>query len=78
MNMHRFYILLCSFFIAHSSLFVSTASAHVRVEEAFRALLAVNRHPKPYDDSGKTPATTSLLISDEHMPLIMDVYKAIE
>lgn len=78
MNMHRLYILLCSFFVAHSSLFVSTASAHGRVEEAFRALLAVNRHPKPYDDSGKTPAATSLLISDEHLPLIMDVYKTIE
>lgn len=76
--MHRFYILLCSLFVVNSSLFVSTASAHARVEEAFRALLAVNQHPMAYLVGGQAPAATQFCISDEHLPLIMDVYKTIE
>ena len=74
--MKRLYILL--FIMLHASLFMSVASAHNRVEQAFRALVAANRHPKPNEDRKDAPAAMQLLIPDEHLPLIMEVYKAME
>lgn len=72
---HLYYLL---FIICYLSFPCQGVSAHGRVEEAFRALLAANRHPQPYDDEGQAPAATWLLLPLDQMPLILDVYKAME
>ena len=76
LDMKRLYILL--FFILHSSFFIPVCHAHGRLEEAFRTLLAMNQHPLTFEDEGLAPAATQLLIPAEQLPLILDVYQAME